>query len=272
MDACSKMLTEAGEQAQLNLMVKADTQGSVEAIVDSLRDIRSEKIGLEIITPASATSTTTTSSAPPRDALIVGFQVGLESGVRRRRDTTMCASRPSASSTSCFDHVKQAMLDLLPPEYREVVQAATPRSACHLRHRQEGQGRRLPAARRRHLPPTRVRVLSSVPRVIFDGRILSLRHFQDEVQRGEATCRSAASFFDGFEAFAEGDIVECYSLVELERTLYCRHYRYCRCCSRLGRRPPLPLAPRRYCPLSPALIFRWSKNRYDALINPDCAL
>ncbi len=54
--------------------------------------------------------------------------------------------------------------------------------------------------------------------VIFDGRIASLRHFQNEVNEVR-DLQECGIFFEGFEAFEAGDIVECYVMEEMERTL-----------------------------------------------------
>ena len=66
---------------------------------------------------------------------------------------------------------------------------------------------------------TRFRVrVKRAREVLFDGRMSSLRHFQEEVPE-VSDLQECGIFFDGFEAFAEGDVVECYALDEIERTL-----------------------------------------------------
>ena len=216
MDTLLEKLTEQ-EKKQLNVIVKGDTQGSVEAIVDSLRDIRSEKIALEIInTGVGNISTTDVQRAAASDSLVVGFQVGLDTGVAALARHENVRAQTFRIIYELFDHVKQAMLDLLDPEYREVHKGeAQIRAIFDIGRKGRVAGCQLLGG----TIATRFRVrIKRAREVIFDGRIASLRHFQDEVPE-VSDLQECGIFFDGFEDFAEGDIVECYAMEELERTL-----------------------------------------------------
>jgi translation initiation factor IF-2 len=205
------------QRRQLNLIVKADTQGSAEAIVDSLREIRSEKIGLEIVSSAIGDVTLNDiQRAAAADAMIVGFQVGLDAGVAAQARHNNVRVHTFRIIYELFDHVRQTMLDMLEPEYREVVLGhAQVRAIFDLGRKGKIAGCQMLDGALRGDARVRVKRLRDV---VFDGRILSLRHFQEEVREVREAQECGIRFQD-FEGFAEGDIVESYILEELERTL-----------------------------------------------------
>ena len=107
---------------ELSVVVKSDTQGSLEAIVESLRQIKSEKVSLKIIgTGTGNVSMTDVKSAAAGKAVIVGFDIGCDSGVQgqARHDGVRISS--FRIIYELIDFVKKCMLDLLPPEYTEKV-------------------------------------------------------------------------------------------------------------------------------------------------------
>ncbi|MGI6495644.1 MAG: translation initiation factor IF-2 [Kiritimatiellia bacterium] len=218
LDAMLQMTAEA-DKPELALVVKADTQGSVEAIVDSLKDIRSEKVGLKVIYSAIGNiNNNDIQRAAAGNALIVGFQVGHESGVLAQARHDHVRIQTYRIIYDLLDNVKKEMLNLLPPEYKEVVRGHAEIRMVFGMSGKKGKvaGCQLTDGVIR-TSDARVRVLRGREK-IFDGRILSLHHFQDEVQEVK-DLQECGIRFDGFDAFAEGDTVECYSLVELERTL-----------------------------------------------------
>ncbi len=216
MDDLFSKLSEQ-QKKQLNLIIKGDTQGSIEAIVDSLKEMRSEKITLDIIhTGVGNVSTNDVQRAAAGTALLVGFQVGLDNGVAAlaRRDGVRVQT--FRIIYELFEHVKQAMFDLIDPEYREVVKGhAQIRAIFDIGGRGRIAGCQL-------LDGTiGAKLFVRIKRgrdVVYDGRIASLRHFQDEVDEVR-DLQECGIFFDKFEAFEEGDIVECYAMEEMEKTL-----------------------------------------------------
>lgn len=213
------LLDKLGEQnkKQLSVIVKADTQGTVEAIIDTLRDIRSEKITLEILASSVGNvSATDVQRAAAGKAIIVGFQVNTESGVIPIATHDGVRISTFRIIYELFDFVKQSMLDLLDPEYKEVVRGhAQIRQIFDIGKLGKVAGCQLLDGIVRKDALVRVKRLRDV---LFEGKIASLRHFKDEV----AEVRDMQEFgvnFDGFEGFREGDVIECYSMEELERTL-----------------------------------------------------
>ena len=202
----------------LSVIVKADTQGTVEAICDTLRDIRSEKITLEILSSSIGNITANdVQRAAAGNAMIVGFQVTAEAGVAPLATHDGVRISTFRIIYELFDFVKQSMLDKLDPEYREVVRGhAQIRQIFDIGKKGRVAGCQLLDGIIR-VKDAKVRIKRNRD-IVWDGRISSLRHFQDEVAEVK-DLQECGIFFDGFEDFQEGDIVECYAMEEMERTL-----------------------------------------------------
>ena len=207
----------ADGKRELSAVVKADTQGSLEAIVGALREIKSDKVSLKIIgTGTGNVSMTDVKSAAAGKAVIVGFDIGNDSGVQgqARHDGVKISS--FRIIYELIDHVKKCMLDLLPPEYKETVKGHAVIKAVYdigkvgkVAGSQMLDGTLISSARYRVLRDRAI---------VWEGKLQSLKHFKDEVKEvtGQQEC---GVHFAGFEAFAEGDTIECYVLEELPRML-----------------------------------------------------
>ncbi len=207
----------ADGKRELSVIVKSDTQGSLEAIVNALREIKSEKVSLKIIgTGTGNVSMTDVKSAAAGKATIVGFDIGNDSGVQgqARHDGVKITS--FRIIYELMDHVKKCMLDLLPPEYKEVVKGHAAIKAVY----DIGKVGKIAGSQMLDgtlLSTARYRVLRGKEK-LWEGKLQSLKHFKDEVKEvtGQQEC---GVHFAGFEKFAEGDVVECFVLEELPRTL-----------------------------------------------------
>ena len=214
-DLLSKMGTDG--KRELSVVVKADTQGSLEAIVGALREIKSEKVSLKIIGMGTGSvSMTDVKSAAAGKAVIVGFDIGNDSGVQSqaRHDGVKISS--FRIIYELIDHVKKCMLDLLPPEYKETVKGhATIKAVYDIGKVGKIAGSQMLDGTL--LANGRYRILRD-KEVIWEGKLQSLKHFKDEVKEvtGQQEC---GVHFAGFEKFAEGDTIECYILEELPRSL-----------------------------------------------------
>ncbi len=214
-DLLSKM--GADGKRELSVVVKADTQGSLEAIVGALREIKSEKVSLKIIgTGTGSVSMTDVKSAAAGKAVIVGFDIGNDSGVQgqARHDGVKISS--FRIIYELIDHVKKCMLDLLPPEYKETVKGHAVIKAVY----DIGKVGKIAGSQMLDgtlLANGRYRILRN-KEIVWEGKLQSLKHFKDEVKEvsGQQEC---GVHFAGFEKFAEGDTIECYILEELPRSL-----------------------------------------------------
>ncbi|MBR6735021.1 MAG: translation initiation factor IF-2 [Kiritimatiellae bacterium] len=214
-DLMSQM--NAGDKRELSVVVKSDTQGSLEAIVEALRGIKSEKVGLKIIgTGTGNVSITDVKSAAAGKAVIVGFDIGCDSGVQQQARHDGVRINSFRIIYELIDHVKKTMLDLLPPEYTEKIKGHAQVKAIYdigklgkIAGSQMLDGSLVASAR--------YRILRNGAKV-WEGKVQTLRHFKDEVKEvtGQQECGIC---FANYEGFAEGDVVECYILEELPRSL-----------------------------------------------------
>ncbi|MBO7686030.1 MAG: translation initiation factor IF-2, partial [Kiritimatiellae bacterium] len=214
-DLLSQM--DASEKRELSVVVKSDTQGSLEAIVEALNNIKSEKVSLKVIaTGTGNVSLTDVKTASAGKAVIVGFDVGCDSGVQQQARHDAVRINSFRIIYELIDHVKKCMLDLLPPEYRESIKGhATIKAVYDIGKVGKIAGSQMLDGSL--IASARYRVLRGKEKV-WEGKLQTLRHFKDEVKEvtGQQECGVC---FAGFEAFAVGDTIECFIMEELPRTL-----------------------------------------------------
>ena len=208
---------DANDKRELSVVVKSDTQGSLEAIVESLNNIKSEKVSLKVIaTGTGNVSLTDVKTASAGKAVIVGFDVGCDSGVQQQARHDAVRINSFRIIYELIDHVKKCMLDLLPPEYRESVKGhATIKAVYDIGKVGKIAGSQMLDGSL--IASARYRVLRGKEKV-WEGKLQTLRHFKDEVKEvtGQQECGVC---FAGFEEFAVGDTIECFVMEELPRTL-----------------------------------------------------
>jgi translation initiation factor IF-2 len=211
----SRMAAEG--KRELNVIVKSDTRGSLEAIVEALEQIKSEKVGLNVIgTGTGNVSLTDVKSAAAGKAVIVGFDISNDSGVQQQARHDGVRINSFRIIYELIDHVKNCMLDLLPPEYREVVKGHAEIKAIY----DIGKLGKIAGSQMLDgslVAKERFRIKRGREQ-IWDGKVQTLRHFKDEVKEVTGQQECGVCFAD-YEDFKVGDIIECYLLEELPRTL-----------------------------------------------------
>jgi translation initiation factor IF-2 len=216
LDALMSRMANEG-RSELNCIVKSDTQGSLEAIVEALRGIKSEKVGLNIIgTGTGNVSLTDVKSAAAGKAIIVGFDIGNDSGVQQQARHDSVRINSFRIIYELLDHVKNCMLDLLPPEYKEVILGHAEIKAIY----DIGKLGKIAGSQMldgKLVAKEKYRIFRNKNQ-IWDGKVKTLRHFKDEVKEvtGQQECGIC---FEQYELFQAGDRVECYQLEELPRSL-----------------------------------------------------
>ena len=202
---------------ELAIIVKADTQGSSEAICEALKEIKSEKVTLNIVQEAIGNvSATDVNKAAAGQALIVGFSVACDAGVQQLARHDGVRINTFRIIYELMDFVKQRMLDLLSPEYKEIVKGhAEIRAIFDIGKTGRVAGCQMMDGTIR--ADARFRIFRKKEK-IWEGKLAALKHFQNEVSEisGSQECGIR---FNGFEDFQEGDSIECYVLEELPRTL-----------------------------------------------------
>ncbi|MFO1487205.1 MAG: translation initiation factor IF-2 [Verrucomicrobiota bacterium] len=202
--------TLQGQQGKvLKVVVKADTQGSVEAIVDALKKIEADKVALEIIHSAVGTITESdVSLASASDAIILGFHTRVDSGVADKAKHEGVQIKLYAIIYELIDQVKEGMAGLLDPILKDVVVgAAEVRKVFELSKGVPVAGCAVSSGR---IAKGKVRIRRR-KEVIYEGITQSLRRFQDEVNEVRAGMECGIRI-EGFSDLQVGDVIECYSV------------------------------------------------------------
>jgi len=200
----------------LKVVVKADTQGSVEAIVEALRKIESDKVSLEIIHSAVGTITESdVALASASEAVILGFHTRVDSGVADDAKHEGVQVRLYAIIYELIDQVKEAMAGLLEPLLKDVtLGVAEVRKIFELSKGSPVAGCMVTSGR---ILKGKVRVRRR-KEVIYEGLTQSLRRFQDEANEVRAGMECGIRI-EGFGDFQPGDNIECYAMEKIVQKL-----------------------------------------------------
>jgi translation initiation factor IF-2 len=200
----------------LKVVVKADTQGSVEAIVEALKKIDSDKVSLEVIHSAVGTITESdVSLASASSAVILGFHTRIDNGVSEVAKREGVQIKLYAIIYEMIDHVKEAMAGLLDPILKDVVQgSAEVRKIFSLSKGVPVAGCMVTTGR---IIRGKVRVMRRKG-LIYEGVTQSLRRFQDEVNEVRAGMECGIRI-DGFGDFQIGDAIEYYTIERVTQKL-----------------------------------------------------
>lgn len=204
-----------GETAELNVIVKADTQGTAEAVVECLKSIESKKVTLKVLY-SGVGSVTSADVQRAKGATIVGFGVNCEPGVQSMARQNGVRINTFRIIYELIEHVKRCMLELIAPEYKEVVRGhAEIRQIFDISKLGKIAGCQMLDGTLRF--KGRFRIFSRRQQ-IYDGPIETMKHFKEDVKE-IAPAQECGLGFGSFEAFQEGDIIECYEMEELPKSL-----------------------------------------------------
>jgi translation initiation factor IF-2 len=200
----------------LKVVVKADTQGSVEAIVDALKKIESEKVSLEVIHSDVGTITDSdVSLASASEAVILGFHTRVDSGVADKAKHEGVQIKLYAIIYELVDQVKEAMAGLLEPLLKDTTAgAAEVRKIFQLSKGAPVAGCMVVSGR---IVKGKVRIRRR-KEIIYEGVTQSLRRFQDEVNEVRAGMECGIRV-EGFTEFQIGDNIECYTMEKIAQKL-----------------------------------------------------
>jgi translation initiation factor IF-2 len=209
--------TLASEQNKvLKIVVKADTQGSVEAIVEALRKIETTKVSLEIIHFAVGTITESdVILASASKAIVLGFHTRIDNGVSEAAKREGVQIKLYAIIYELIDQVKEAMAGLLDPLTKEVViGSAEVRKIFALSKGGNVAGCVVSSGR---ITKGKMRVMRRKG-LVYEGVSLTLRRFQDDVNEVRAGMECGIRL-DGFDDYQIGDAIECYTLEKVPQKL-----------------------------------------------------
>ncbi len=207
---------EAAQNKVLRVVVKADTQGSVEAIVEALKKIESDKVTLEVLHSDVGTITENdVALASASKAVILGFHTRLDSTAAEKAKHAGVQIKLYAIIYELIDQVKDSLAGLLEPDLKEtVVGSAEVRQIFEL-------SRGIPVAGCMVTTGRIVRGKVRVRRrkdVIYEGVTQSLRRFQDEASEVRAGMECGIRI-EGFGEFQIGDAIECYAIEKIAAKL-----------------------------------------------------
>ncbi len=205
-----------GQKPTLQIVLKGDVQGSVEALVGALKEIPQSKITLDII--HSAVGPITESDvllASASNAVIIGFSVKVENNASTVAKREGVQIKLYSIIYELIDQVKEAMAGMLEPELREtVIGHAEVRQVFDL---SKGKVAGCYVNDGRISRSARARVLRK-RQPIYDGGIGTLRRFQDDVKEVRAGLECGIKLGD-FSEYLPDDIIECYTLEKVPQQL-----------------------------------------------------
>lgn len=205
-----------GELKNLNIIIKADVQGSVEALRQSFENIKHDEVRVDVVhAGVGAIAESDIMLASAVNALIIGFNVRPDANIRRIAETEQVDMRTYRVIYDAIDDVKMAMQGMLAPKFKEVV-----------------LGR---AEVRQVIPTPKVIVAGSYVTegkitnsadlrlirdgiVIHEGKINSLRRFKDDVKEVAEGYECGISI-ESYRDVKEGDVLEAFTTEEIEQTL-----------------------------------------------------
>jgi translation initiation factor IF-2 len=208
---------QATEQQTLNILVKADVQGSVQALRDSLSQIGNENVKVNVIAAGVGGITESDATlAAASKALIIGFNVRADASARKVIDTAGLDVRYFSIIYDVIDQVKQAASGLLGVEVREeIIGVAQVRDVFRSSKFGAVAGCMVVEGMVKRSKPIRVLRNNTV---IFQGELESLRRFKDLVDevRSGMECGIAVKQYNDVKV---GDQIECFERIEVARTL-----------------------------------------------------
>jgi translation initiation factor IF-2 len=208
---------ETDEKKELRVIIKADVQGSVEAIKHSLSGIKSDKVDINILSDDVGNITVNdVMLASASDAIILGFHTGKENGTNAAAKREGVEIRLYSIIYELLEDVESAMKGLLEPELQEqVIGEAEIREVFELSKRNKIAGCMVMSGR--VTAKSKIRVKRGQD-ILFDGPIGSLKRFQNdaaEVRQGQE-CGIRPENFTNFEA---GDTIEAYMVEKITQNL-----------------------------------------------------
>ncbi len=205
---------QAGEMKNLNIIVKADVQGSAEAVKASLEKISNEEVRVRVIHCAvGAINESNVMLATTSNAIIVGFNVRPDSNAKETAARNKVDMRMYRVIYDCINEIETAMKGMLTPKFKEVelgqaevrnvfrITGVGMVAGCYVTNGKMQRG-------------ANMRLLRDNV-VIYDGAIASLQRFKDSVKE-VAQGYECGITFEKFQDIKEGDVIEAFLMEQIE--------------------------------------------------------
>ena len=206
-----------GDFKELNVIVKGDVDGSIEALADSLLKLSTEKVAVNIIHKSvGAISESDVLLASASNAIIIGFQVRPSTSARKLAEVEEIDIRLYSIIYDAINEIKAAMEGMLAPEFEEKI-------VCNIEVREVFKITRVGTIAGCYVLDGKVTRNTKV-RVIRDGIVIhtgslgSLKRFKDDVKE-VASGYECGLDIEGFNDIVVGDIIEGYDMIEIKAKL-----------------------------------------------------
>jgi translation initiation factor IF-2 len=206
-----------GDVSELNIVLKADVQGSVEAITESLMKLSTDEVKVKIVgSGVGGITETDVTLAAASSAIIIGFNVRADGSARKMVEDEGLDLRYYGIIYELLDEVRAAMTGMLAPEFKQqIIGLAQVRDVFRSPKFGAVAGCMVTEGVIKRNAPIRV-LRDNV--VIFEGELESLRRFKDDVSevRNGFECGIGVKNYNDVR---EGDQIEVFEVVQVERTL-----------------------------------------------------
>ncbi|WP_290654716.1 translation initiation factor IF-2 [Idiomarina sp.] len=206
-----------GDVSELNIVLKSDVQGSLEAISDALVKLSTDEVKVNIIgSGVGGITETDVSLASASNAIVVGFNVRAEAAAKKLVEQESVDLRYYSVIYDLIDEVKAAMTGMLQPEFKQqIIGLAEVRDVFKSPKLGAIAGCMVTEGIVKRSAPIRV-LRDNV--VIYEGELESLRRFKDDVQevRNGMECGIGVKNYNDVK---EGDQIEVFETIQVERTL-----------------------------------------------------
>ena len=207
---------QAGNVKDLNLIIKADVQGSVEAVKQSLLKLSNEEVAVRVIHGGvGAINESDVSLASASNAIIIGFNIRPDNTAKEIADRENVDVRLYRVIYDAIEDIEHALKGMLEPIYEEKV-------IGHVEVRQTFKASGVGTIAGSYVLDGKVERgckcrVSRGEELIFEGNLASLKRFKDDV-KDVAAGYECGLVFENFNDIQEEDRVECYVMVEVPRT------------------------------------------------------
>ena len=206
-----------GNFQELNVIIKGDVDGSIEALSDSLIKLSTEEIHVNVIHKAvGAISESDVLLAAASNAIIIGFQVRPSASARKLADKEEIEIRLYSVIYDAINEVKSGIEGMLAPEEKEEV-TATAEVRETFKISKVGTIAGCMVKEGKLTRNAKVRVIRDGI-VIYTGALGSLKRFKDDVKEVQSGYDCGLNI-DGYNDIKVGDVIEAYQIVEIKRTL-----------------------------------------------------
>ncbi|MFQ5401002.1 MAG: translation initiation factor IF-2 [Anaerolineae bacterium] len=206
---------QEGETKSLNLIIKADVQGSLEPIVNSLEKLSTDEVAVEVLHAATGNITESdVMLASASDAIILGFNVSADPVAKAAASSEQVEIKSYSIIYHLIEDVDKALKGLLEPTYQDVligraevrqvfkISGVGKIAGCYMR---TGEGRRNANAR-----------VIRDGKLLYSGSVSSLKHLQENVREVKTGFEFGVGI-TGWSAFKEGDIIEFFVTERVNR-------------------------------------------------------